>query len=480
MSATPRTPPTQAPDAPRSIRPLLGDGTIHFAGVGGAGMCALAEAVVRAGGRVTGCDLNPGAGVRALERLGVRIQRGHDPSHLEGVTAVIASAALPADHPELQAARERGLPVLKRAEALGGWVNAGTLAAVAGTHGKTTTTAMLTSVLVAAGRNPTGFVGGEVPAWRSHLRPGSDELFVVEADEYDRSFLHLRPSVTVVTNLEADHLDIYGDLDGVREGFRSYLDGVRAEGTIWVCADDPGASALLPYAGARGRSYGFSAGSQLRGIDPVIEGVRSRVRVIEEGRDRGELELRVAGRHNLLNALGAAGAARSLGVEWEAIRAGLLEFGGVRRRFQLLGELGGIRVIDDYAHHPTEVEAALAAARAAYPGTRLVAVFQPHLFSRTRDFHREFASAFRASDVLWVTGIYPAREAPIEGIAAALVADSARKAGVGDVRHHEALDDLPEAVAADLRAGDLCLTLGAGSIERVGPRIVALLGGDDA
>ena len=465
---------------PRSIRPLLDEGTVHFVGIGGAGMCALAEAVVRAGGRVTGCDLNPGSGVRALERLGVRVLKGHDPGHMDGVTAVIASAALPSNHPELEAARNLGLPVLKRAEALGGWVNAGTLAAVAGTHGKTTTTAMLTSILVAAGRNPTGFVGGEVPAWRSHLRAGSDDLFVVEADEYDRSFLYLRPSVTIVTNLEADHLDIYGDLEGVREGFRQYLEGVRASGSVWICADDPGASALLPHVGEKGESYGLSAGSRLRGIDPVLDGARSRLRVVEAGRERGTLELGVTGLHNLQNALGAAGAARSLGVEWEAIRAGLRDFGGVRRRFQLLGEIGGVRVIDDYAHHPTEVAAALSAARGAYPGARIVAVFQPHLFSRTRDFHREFGAAFAGADVLWVTGIYPAREAPIEGVDAELVVRSAREAGVDPVRHHPSLGDLPEAVAAELRDGDVCLTLGAGSIDQVGPAILARLGGDHA
>jgi UDP-N-acetylmuramate--alanine ligase len=462
----------------RDLRALAAKGTIHFMGVGGAGMCALAEAVVRGGGRVTGCDARPGTAVHPLERLGVRVGRGHDPRHLQEVEALVVSAAIPRDHPEVQEAEAMGIPVLKRAEALGSWVDRGVVAAVAGTHGKTTTTALLTSILVTAGRNPTGFVGGEVAGWRSHLRAGGEDLFVVEADEYDRSFLHLRPFVTVVTNVEADHLDIYGSLEGVRDAFRSFLGGVSGEGAILACSDDPGAASLLPDAGARGRSYGLSAGSQLRAVGLRADGSvggSTRFGIREDGVDRGRIVLPLPGLHNVRNALGAAAAARALGVEWPAIQAGLEGFQGVKRRFQLLGLEAGITVVDDYAHHPTEIAAALAAARSTFPGARVVAVFQPHLFSRTQAFHREFGAALAAADQVWVTEIYPAREAPIPGVDGELVAKAVRTEGTPVILHRK-LDTLAAALAEGLVPGDVCVTLGAGSIEALGPDLLRRLG----
>jgi len=464
------------------LRALLDRGPIHFMGAGGAGMCALAEAVHRGGGIVTACDRAAGAGSRTLEALGIRVHMGHDPRHVEGIGALVVTAAISEGNPELRRARELGIPVLKRAEALGSWVSAGKVAAVAGTHGKTTTTAMLTGILVEAGRNPTGFVGGHVASWGSHLRHGSEDLFVVEADEYDRSFHQLSPNVTVVTNLEADHLDIYEDLEGVRQGFRTYLAGLREGGAGWICADDPGSASLLPSLGAQGHSYGFSAGSELRGVNPTPGARRWRVEVVERGITRGDLEIAVPGMHNLRNALGAAGAARSLGVSWDHIRRGLAAFEGVGRRFQRVGVVGGIEVIDDYAHHPTEVAAALSAARSAVKvrrgRSRVVAVFQPHLFTRTRDFHQAFGEALAAADVVWITGIYPAREAPIPGIDASLLVDGARRAGAPEVHHHEPLAGLASAVAASLRPGDLCLVMGAGSVEAVGSAVVHALKGN--
>ncbi|CAN5656258.1 UDP-N-acetylmuramate--L-alanine ligase [soil metagenome] len=467
---------------PDGLRGLVAAGPVHFMGAGGAGMCALAEAVARAGGTVTACDRKPGSAVRALEALGVTVLGGHDPSHVEGIAGLVVTAAVPEGHPELRRARELGIPVVKRAAALGSWVSAGRVAAVAGTHGKTTTTALLTAVLEAAGMDPTGFVGGEVPSWKSNLRPGRDDLFVVEADEYDRSFHHLNPDVTVVTNMEADHLDIYGDMEGVRDAFHRYLEGVRPGGSVWACADDPGAASLLT--GVRGEvsghSYGFSAGAELRGERPTFEGGLSSMRIRERGVSEGRIRLGIPGMHNLRNALGAAAAARSMGVEWDAIREGLAGFSGVRRRFQRLGEVEGVQVVDDYAHHPTEVEAALLAARATAPTARLVAVFQPHLYTRTRDFHLAFGRALAAADVVWITAIYPAREEPLPGVDAAMVVRATRAAAgaagaATEVHLHDALETLPEAVAASLRPGDLCLTMGAGSIESVGGRIVTLL-----
>ncbi|HSR43458.1 MAG TPA: Mur ligase family protein, partial [Longimicrobiales bacterium] len=286
-----------------SIVELSRQGPVHFMGVGGAGMAPLAELVVRSGGRATGCDLRESAATAHLAGLGVPVSVGHDPAHVAGVTAVVVTAAVPAGHAELEAARERGLPVWKRARALGDLVNRGRVVAVAGTHGKTTTTAMATEVLAEGGLEPTGIVGGPVPAWNGNLRHGDDRIFVVEADEYDRSFHALEPDVAVVTNLEADHLDIYGDVRGVHEAFRRFLDGVRPGARVAVCADDPGASRLLAALPVAGYTYGLAAGSQLRAVDVRVGADGTRCRVLEEGRDGTRLHVPVPGTHNLRNAL---------------------------------------------------------------------------------------------------------------------------------------------------------------------------------
>ncbi len=457
------------------LRTLAASGPVHFMGIAGSGMCALAELLLRTGGQVSGCDVKDGQALRDLERLGAEIHIGHDPLHTEGATALVVTSAVPLDHPELLHAREQALPVLKRAEALGAWVNRGRVVAVAGTHGKTTTTAMATEILAVAGMDPTGFVGGRVAGWGGNLRFGSDDLYVVEADEYDRSFHTLRPHLAVVTNLEADHLDIYGDVEGVREGFRTFLRGMRSEGVVMVCADDGGASSLLAGFDGDSYTYGLSAGSQLRAIEVEVDPSATRCRVVEDGTDVGELTLSLGGTHNLRNALGAAAAARHLGVDWGPIREALAAFRGVSRRFQRLGSSGGITVVDDYAHHPTEIRATLDAARSSFGGNRLVAAFQPHLYSRTRDFATEFGEALTGADVIWVTDVFPAREAAIPGVTGELVAQAARGAGGSDVRYHPELSDLAEVLADSLVEGDVLLTLGAGSIEAVGPSVLELL-----
>ena len=455
-------------------------GVVHFMGIGGAGMCALAELFHRSGYRVSGCDLRRDLSARSLETLGIAIETGHHPRHLEGVAAVVISSAISPSNPEVRAARERGIPVFKRAEALGQWINAGTVVAVAGTHGKTTTTALATEILAAAGRDPTGVVGGRVAGWRGNLRFGRDDLFVVEADEYDRSFLRIAPRTVVVTNLEADHLDTYGNLARLREAFRTFVGAVPPDGAVCVCADDPGASGLLAGLGARTFTYGLSAGAQLRATPVRTGSGGTEARIVERGRDRGTLSIRLPGAHNLLNALGAAAAARRMGVEWGHIHRSLAAFTGVRRRFERLGLEGGVTVVDDYAHHPTEVAAALATARGSFPGTRLVAVFQPHLFSRTRDFAGQLGAALATADQVWVTDVYPAREAPIPGVTGEIVLEAVTAAGGRDARYHPELTTLPAALADSLGTGDVCLTLGAGSIESTGPALLRCLGGQDA
>ena len=448
-------------------------GTIHFVGIGGAGMCALAELVLREGKRVSGCDAKESAATRRLQALGAEISFGHHPDHVQGVSAIVRTSAVPEDHPEIVAARAAGIPVWKRAQALGAVVNSGTVVAVAGTHGKTSTTAMTVRLLEEAGADPTGFVGGAVAAWGGNLRRGGS-TYVVEADEYDRSFHTLAPDVAIVTNLEADHLDIYGDLNGVRDAFRTFLAARREGGRVVVCADDPGASALLPSLNGSAYTCGITAGSQLRATDVHQDGSGIGFRVVEDGLDRGSGFIPMPGLHNLRNGLAAAAAARHLGARWEDIRRGWASFTGVGRRFQRLGEVAGVTVIDDYAHHPTEIDATIEAVRGAFPGRRLVVAFQPHLYSRTRDFSDDFGRALAAADDVWVGEIFPAREAPIPGVDGSLVVRAVEARGV-PVRLHADLDTFAASLADHVRDGDVLVTMGAGSIEQVGPELVTRL-----
>ena len=446
---------------------------VHFVGVAGAGMSALAELFVRRGNAVTGCDAT-GDPTGDLARLGIAVATGHDPSHVDGVRAVVVSSALPKTHPELVHARELGLPVIRRAEALGEAVSGGELVAIAGTHGKTTTTVMTTESLAAAGREPTGVVGGRVGTWGGNLRYGSDRLFVVEADEYDRSFLALTPTVAVITNVEADHLDIYADLDDIRTTFERFASPARA---IVLCADDDVANKLATPSSAEVIRYGVhSPDARLLAVDVRMEGGGSLFEVEYDDEMLGEVELAVPGMHNVSNALAAIGSGLALGVSVEAMVPGLAAFRGVERRFQRLGTARGVEVVDDYAHHPTEIRATLAAARTAFPGRRIIAAFQPHLFSRTRDFAREFGEALAAADSVFIADIYPAREQPIPGVTAQLIVDSAREAG-GDVTWRGARTALSDELARAVRDGDVVLTIGAGDITKTGPELLRALGG---
>ena len=441
-------------------------------GIAGAGMSALSELFRRRGAAVTGCDIAPD-GAPDLGRLGISVVAGHDPAHLEGARAVVVTSAVPRDHPEILRARELGLPVVRRAEALGEVVKGGDLVAIAGTHGKTTTTVMTTEALAGAGMSPTGLAGGRVAAWQGNLRPGGEELFVVEADEYDRSFLALTPSVAVITNVESDHLDIYKDLDDIRHAFEQFLSPARS---VVLCADDAGAAALKVPERAEVLSYGIASATARLSAHEIlsVEG-RLRFLVRMDGAELGELALRVPGVHNVRNALAALGSGIALGATLESMRVGLEAFEGVERRFQRLGAVRGVQVVDDYAHHPTEITATLDAARAAFPGRRLIAAFQPHLFSRTRDFADAFGVALARADVVFLTEIYPAREQPLPGVTSVLVADALRRAGLtpawlGDRQQ------LADALAAIARDGDVVLTLGAGDITRTGTELLQRLG----
>ena len=444
---------------------------IHFVGIAGAGMSALAELFMLRGVTVTGCDLHP-ENAEYLRERGVVVQQGHAPDHVIGVRALVVTSAMPKGHPELERARELGLPVVRRAEALGEATRGTTLVGVAGTHGKSTTTVLITEALAAAGYNPSGYVGARVTSWNGNLRAGSPEWFVVEADEYDRSFLALSPTVAVVTNLEADHLDIYTGMDDLRRTFAQYLRDARY---IVLCADDAEANRLPTPPTAEVIRYGItSRDARLSASNLRREGLGTRFTVAYDGRMLGDVALVVPGEHNVLNALAALAVGLALGATVQSMAPGIASFQGVERRFQFLGIVGDVMIVDDYAHHPTEVRASVQAARAAAPDRRLVVVFQPHLFSRTRDFAREFAAALAEVDVVCLLDIYPAREQPIAGVTSALIANAMTSLGRTPA-WTGARTALAEALDHLVQPGDLVVTMGAGDVTRSGHDLLASL-----
>ena len=468
--------------APSLTAALLLDRTdprpVHFIGIAGAGMSALAELLARRGVHIQGTDANP-AGAPDLARYGITVA-AHDAALVSGARAVVYSSAIAASHPEMVAARAAGTPLVRRAEALADAVSGGTLVGIAGTHGKTTTTVMTTEALTASGREPTGVVGGRVELWAGNLRLGGD-TYVVEADEYDRSFLALDPAVAVVLNVEADHLDIYRDLDDIMRTFEQYVSPARV---VVRCADDDGAMALriaprhevIAYsATAPGTAPSNHAGHARLVADAlVLDAMGSRFQVRFDGEDLGPVQLTVPGLHNARNALAALGAGLALGCTVAQMAPGLASFRGVERRFQRLGSVQGIDVVDDYAHHPTEVRATIAAARHAYPDRRLVLAFQPHLYSRTRDLQEDFASALGAADVLLLCDIYGAREAPEPGVTSALIGDRVRE---GVMQWHGSRSEAAAALRAIVQAGDVVITMGAGDITKTGPELLEALRG---
>ncbi|PYO27039.1 MAG: UDP-N-acetylmuramate--L-alanine ligase [Gemmatimonadetes bacterium] len=444
---------------------------VHFMGIAGAGMSGLALLARQQGVSITGCDNDP-SGAADLAALGVEIWRGHDAGHVVGARALVVTAAVPGDHPELERARALGVPVVRRADALSQAVAGGTVVAVAGTHGKTTTTVMVTEALAAAGRDPTGLAGGRVARWGGNARVGGRELYVVEADEFDRAFLSLVPTVAVVNNVEADHLECYGGrLAALEDAFAEFAG--RARRAI-VGADDPGAARVAARLAVPVWRVGLGAGVDVRIADPALSERGSTARIELPGGRALALRLQVPGLHNLRNAAAALAVVHELGADLGRALAALAEFSGVGRRFERVGEARGVTVVDDYAHHPTEVEATLAAARQAFPRRRVVAVFQPHLFSRTALHGEALGRALAAADVVVVAPIYAAREAPLAGVSAELVARGAARAGATTIAVRERAG-LTERVVETVRAGDVVFTLGAGDITRVGPELLARL-----
>ena len=452
---------------------------IHFMGIAGAGMSGLALLAKEQGAAITGCDSDP-TGAADLAAIGVEIWRGHDPGHVAGARALVVTAAVPGEHPELTRARALGVPVVRRADALSQAVAGGTVVAVSGTHGKTTTTVMVMEALAAAGRDPTGLAGGRVARWGGNARIGGRDLYVVEADEYDRAFLSLAPSVAVVNNVEADHLECYdGSVTALEQAFAQFAGRARR---VIAGGDDAGAQRVTAAVRAPVWSVGFGADADVRITEPKLDEQGSTALIELPGGGGGAraltLRLRVPGLHNVRNAAAALAVVHELGADLERALAALAEFTGVGRRFERVGEARGVTVVDDYAHHPTEVQATLAAARQAFPRRRVVAVFQPHLFSRTVLHGDALGRALAAADVVVVAPIYGAREQPLPGVSAALVARGAARAGATTVAVRERAA-LTERVAETVRAGDVVFTLGAGDITRVGPELLARLGTGD-
>jgi UDP-N-acetylmuramate--alanine ligase len=444
--------------------------TVHFMGIGGAGMSALALIARRRGVAVSGCDVDP-SGAADLSALGVTVSQGHDGAHLAGARAVVVTAAVPPGHPELQRARDLGLPIVPRKVALAELIQGAQAVGIAGTHGKTTTTVMTTEALTAAGLDPTGIAGGRVSSWGGNARVAGDELFVVEADEYDQAFLTLYPTVAVVNNVEPDHLECYGTMDALENAFVEFAGRARA---VIACADDPGARKVAKRVGRAVRTFGVAGDADIRITDIVQRADRTEARIVWGDGRSVALRLQVPGLHNLRNAVAALGVADALSAPLEPAAAALGEFTGVGRRFERLGEFSGVAVVDDYAHHPSELAATLSAARQAFPGRRLVAVFQPHLYSRTAAHGQAMGEALAAADLVIVTEIYPAREQPIAGVSGRQVADAAERAGA-DTRFEPTRAEVGKTVYRALRAGDVVLTLGAGDITRVAPELVRWL-----
>ncbi|MEO8635475.1 MAG: UDP-N-acetylmuramate--L-alanine ligase [Gemmatimonadales bacterium] len=453
-------------------------------GIAGAGMSALALIARRRGVPVTGCDPDP-SGAADVATLGATVQTGHDPAHVEGARAVVVTAAVRPDHPELERARALGIPVVPRKVALAELVAAGEVVAIAGTHGKSTTTVMATEALTAAGLSPTGLAGGRVDAWGGNAKLGGDRLFVVEADEYDQAFLTLTPTVAVINNVEADHLECYGSLEALEAAFDTFAGRAKR---VLIGSDDPGAirvTQMLRRTDSQADGGGDGPGLWRFGFenaDLTISEVEqepggSRATVTLPDRRKVTLRLSVPGIHNLRNATAALGAVLALGGPLGPALDALASYTGLGRRFERLGDARGISFVDDYAHHPTELVATIAAARQAFPGRRLVAVFQPHLFSRTAAHGTAMGVALAAADVALVTEIYAAREQPMPGISGRSVAEAAEAEGKGSVqvlfepdksRLHDRLLELA-------RPGDIIITLGAGDITRVGRELVQWL-----
>jgi UDP-N-acetylmuramate--alanine ligase len=453
---------------------------IHFVGIGGIGMSGIAEVLLNLGYKISGSDLKSSAVTQRLASLGATAFEGHAAENVIGAEVVVTSSAIATENPEVAKARELHIPVIRRAEMLAELMRLKYGIAIAGMHGKTTTTSMVAAVLASGGLDPTVVVGGRVDTMGSNARLGKSQYLVAEADESDRSFLKLSPILSVVTNIDREHMDCYRNMRDVRQTFLEFMDRVPFYGMIVACNDDPVLRKLLPQVQRRVVTYGTRRGSDFLIKPGTIEQMPgehrplSHFRVSFEGKDLGEFLLHVPGTHNILNATAAVAVGIGLDLPVESIRAALENFRGVDRRFQLRGRAAGVSVVDDYGHHPTEIRATLAAARQCGFG-KIHVIFQPHRYTRTKALMEEFADAFRDADTLAILDIYAASEQPIEGVSGEALAAHIRQTAGQDARYVPSFAEAAELVSSQAEEGDMILTLGAGSVSQLGPIILEKL-----
>ena len=451
---------------------------VHFVGIGGIGMSGIAELLLNLGYRVSGSDLKESEVTKRLASLGGAIAIGHRAENLaDDVDVVVTSSAVRrAQNPESLAARARGIPVIPRAEMLAELMRLKEGVAIAGSHGKTTTTSLIATVVAHAGLDPTAVVGGKLNALGSNARLGTGMLMVVEADESDGSFLRLSPTIAVITNVDPEHLDHYGTVEALQQAFVDFADRVPFYGLVVLCLDHPVCQRLIPRLSKRHVTYGFSPQADWRAEGVALSPFSAAFTVLHRGKALGRVELKMVGAHNVLNALAACAVAEELGIDFKVTQEALGSFAGVQRRFTVRGEAAGVTVVDDYGHHPAEIRATLAGARASFPQKRIVAAFQPHRYTRTRDLLGDFATCFHDAEVLFLTEIYAAGEDPIHGTSGQRLLEAVQSCGHRDATFVSERSDLSARVHARLRPGDLLLTLGAGDITHLGDELLALLG----
>jgi UDP-N-acetylmuramate--alanine ligase len=449
---------------------------LHFVGIGGIGMSGIAEILIDQGFKVTGSDRAASDNTERLQNLGTKVFVGHDARNVgPDVDVLVYSSAIMSDNPEIVEAQKRKMPVIRRAEMLAEVMRLKYGIGIAGTHGKTTTTSMVSLVLMEGGVDPTVIVGGRLRGLAgSNARLGKGEFIVVEADEFDRSFLSITPTIAVLTSLETDHLDTYRDLDDIKGAFIQFASKVPFYGSVVLCLDEPALQDIMPKIKKKIITYGLNGQADLQAVDIVHRQNTSKFLVIHSTKELGEVELQIPGKHNIQNALGAIAVGLELKVPFDKIKTGVEKFTGVFRRWEVKAEVDGIMVVDDYAHHPTEIRATLSGAKAGWR-RRVVSVFQPHLYSRTRDFYEDFGRAFFNADVLIVTDVYPAREEPIQGVTGELIVNAAKSFGHKNVHYVPDKKTVPDFLMKVRQPGDIIITMGAGDIWRFGEEFIRQL-----
>ncbi|MBI4378485.1 MAG: UDP-N-acetylmuramate--L-alanine ligase [Nitrospinae bacterium] len=448
---------------------------IHFVGIGGAGMSGIAEVLLNLGYKVSGSDISQSESVNHLMRLGAHVSLGHKASNINGAEVVVISSAVSPDNEEIVTAKDRLIPVIPRAEMLAELMRLKYGVAVAGAHGKTTTTSMIASVLFSGGLDPTVVIGGRVNSIGSGAKLGQGDFLVAEADESDGSFLKLTPTIAVVTTIDAEHLDHYGNISEIKKAFLKFINKVPFYGSSILCLDQEHIQSIVPQIEKRFITYGFTVQAEYTARDITSSGRTTQFTAFRRQKPLGEVRLNLPGIHNVQNSLSAIAVGIELDIDFNSIKRGLEEFSGVQRRFQIKGEFNGVIVVDDYGHHPAEIKATLRSAKEGWKGKKIITVFQPHRYTRTRDLLNEFYTAFYDSDSLIITEIYPAGEKPIDGVNAHLIYEGVRRHGHRDVIFIDNSVEIVEYLSRKVRQDDMVITLGAGDIWKVGEEFIERL-----